>query len=206
MSAWRSFLVRQFGQPSGVPGAIAGWIMATRRSNRERNRRTIELLGIRPGDRVLEIGFGPGLALRWALEKVGSGLVVGIDPSPVMHRQAARRNAAALAAGRLEVRRGTIDDVADSRGFDHVYAVNVPVGWTSPGALERVLALLRPGGQAAFTYEPRGSGASDARALSTGERIGEALRAAGFESVEVETFPLKPVAAVCVRGLRPLPG
>src|SRR5262245_62112757 len=146
MSAWRSFLVRQFGQPSGVPGAIAGWIMATRRSNRERNRRTIELLGIRPGDRVLEIGFGPGLALRWALEKVGSGLVVGIDPSPVMHRQAA------------------------------------------------------------FTYEPRGSGASDARALSTGERIGEALRAAGFESVEVETFPLKPVAAVCVRGRRPLPG
>lgn len=149
-----------------------------------------------------EIGFGPGLALAWALERVGAGGVVGIDPSPVMHRQAARRNAAALHVGRLELRLGSVEDFPDLHGFDRALVVNVPGAWSNPSALERLQRLVKPGGLLALTYEPRGPGASDALARSAGARIRGELRAAGFEQVEVALIPLRPVAAVCVRARR----
>ena len=59
-SSLREAIVRQFGRPTGIVGRLVGLVMATRTSNRERNRRTIELLQIQPDDRVLEIGYGPG--------------------------------------------------------------------------------------------------------------------------------------------------
>jgi hypothetical protein len=54
----------QFGRPNGFWGSIAGWIMAVRSSNRKRNVWAVSLLDVQHGDRILEIGFGPGLAIR----------------------------------------------------------------------------------------------------------------------------------------------
>jgi len=66
MSTALSALVQQFGKPSGFLGVLAGIIMLVRPSNRLRNLRTLELLDVRPEDRVLEVGFGPGLAVARA--------------------------------------------------------------------------------------------------------------------------------------------
>ncbi len=63
MSSTRGAIVRQFGKPSGALGVVAGLVMRLRASNRLRNARTVDLLEIRPEDRVLEVGFGPGLAV-----------------------------------------------------------------------------------------------------------------------------------------------
>ncbi len=71
----RQRLVAQFRQPRGLPGQLAGLVMAMRPSNRARNRWTVELLDLQPGDRLLEIGFGPGLAIavnRLPLKPVGA--------------------------------------------------------------------------------------------------------------------------------------
>ena len=57
-------LIAQFGRPTGFWGNLAGMIMAYRPSNRQRNDWTIALLDIQPQDRVLEIGFGPGVAIE----------------------------------------------------------------------------------------------------------------------------------------------
>jgi hypothetical protein len=57
-------VVAQFGHPSGFWGQIVGWIMASRSSNRRRNGWAVSLLNVQPRDRVLEIGFGPGIAIR----------------------------------------------------------------------------------------------------------------------------------------------
>ena len=54
----------QFGRPTGLWGIAAGLLMAHRTSNRRRNAWAVSLLDVRPEDRVLEIGFGPGLAIR----------------------------------------------------------------------------------------------------------------------------------------------
>jgi len=87
----RSTFVGQFRKPQGPLGQVAGFIMATRPSNRERNAWTVGLLRLEPGHTVLEIGCGPGLALKACAAQVTSGRVVGIDHSEAMVRQARRR-------------------------------------------------------------------------------------------------------------------
>jgi ubiquinone/menaquinone biosynthesis C-methylase UbiE len=61
--------------------------MAHRPSNRQRSGWVVSLLGAQPADQVLEIGFGPGLAVA-ELVRAGAGHVYGLDHSGVMLRQA----------------------------------------------------------------------------------------------------------------------
>ncbi len=200
MDALHARIVRQFGRPTGLAGRLAALVMATRPSNRERNRRTVELLDIQPEDRVLEVGHGPGLALGWAAERAARGTVVGIDHSPLMHRLAARRNARAIAAGRVRLHVASADALPPFEApFDRALAVNVYMFWPDPVAtLGRLAAVMRPGGTIALTFQPRGRGVTDEHARRGGRRIAESLAAAGFEAVRVEPLPMRPVAAVCV--------
>jgi SAM-dependent methyltransferase len=71
----------QFGRPTGLGGRAAGYLMAHRPSNRSRNFWVLSLLDVRRGDRVLEIGFGPGLAVRELSRIAVDGYVCGIDHS-----------------------------------------------------------------------------------------------------------------------------
>jgi cyclopropane fatty-acyl-phospholipid synthase-like methyltransferase len=204
-STLRGKLVEQFRLPRGLLGRLAGQVMARRPSNLERSRRTLDLLGIEPEDRVLEIGFGPGVALAWAAERASRGRVVGVDHSVLMLRQAARRNAAAIASGRVELRLAAAEALpAFDAPFDKAYAVNVSMFWGDPVAtLSRVAAALAPGGRLALTFQPRRRGATDEDARRAGERLAESLAAAGFVGVSSDVLAMKPVAAVCVLGSRP---
>src|ERR1700753_1993782 len=87
--------VGQGHHPRGAAGSVTGWVFAHRPSNRQRNRWVVSLLDVRPADQVLEIGFGPGVAVA-ALVRAGAAHVYGIDHSGVMLRQASRRNAAGI--------------------------------------------------------------------------------------------------------------
>lgn len=108
-------IVGQFGHPQGTAGSVAGWVMAHRPSNRQRNSWVVSLLDVQPTDRVLEIGFGPGLAIAELSRRVGdSGHVYGIDHSEVMLRLATRRNASAIAAGRVTLSRASVDQLPPS--------------------------------------------------------------------------------------------
>ena len=97
-------VVRQFGHPRGLAGGVAGWVMGHRASNRERNIWATSMLDLQPGNTVLEVGFGPGIAIAELGRRVGAtGHVFGIDHSTVMLRQATRRNAAAIKAGTVSL-------------------------------------------------------------------------------------------------------
>ena len=58
--------------------------------NREPNRIAIDALQIEPTDVVLELGFGPGRAIAELASLAYAGLVLGIDQSAAMIRQARR--------------------------------------------------------------------------------------------------------------------
>ena len=120
-------VVHQFGHPRRAVGAVAGWVMAHRRSNRERNAWVVSLLEVQAGDRVLEIGFGPGVAIAELSRRVGpSGSVCGVDHSDVMLRQATKRNAAAVQAGQVTLARGGVEQLPPGPDgpFEAVLAVN----------------------------------------------------------------------------------
>src|SRR5919199_1096332 len=95
--------VRQVHKPAGPAGRAVGWLMGRRSSNVRRNRWAVDLLAVEPTDRLLELGCRPGVAIAALASRATRGLVVGIDHSQVMIRQARRRNAAAIRAGRVRL-------------------------------------------------------------------------------------------------------
>jgi SAM-dependent methyltransferase len=200
-------LVRQFSRPNGVGGRAAGWVMAHRGSNRKRNVWAVGLLDVQPDDRVLEIGFGPGIAIGELARRATRGRVVGVDHSEVMVRQAARRNAAAVRDGRVDLRLGNAEQLPEfDEPFDKILAVNSLMFWDDPVArLKELRDLLRPGGRIAIAFQPRAPGSTDETAARAGDEIAGHFAAAGFADARVETLALEPTAVVCVLGLSPGP-
>jgi ubiquinone/menaquinone biosynthesis C-methylase UbiE len=205
MSTLRARIVEQFGKPSGPLGVLAGLVMRLRPSNRLRNRRTLDLLDIRPEDRILELGFGPGLAVARAAGLAIAGKVVGIDHSELMLRVASRRNAEAIRAGRVELLLGSVDALPRFEApFDKALAVNVYMFWKDPTAVLAALRrVLRPGGVIALTLQPRRPGATADDTRAAAERMAASLGDAGFREVRTEILEMAPVAAACVLGRAP---
>jgi len=200
-------MVAQFHRPHGLGGRAAGWVMAHRGSNRKRNVWAAGLLDVQADDRVLELGFGPGIAIAAMAGHATRGLVVGVDHSEVMVRQATRRNRAAVRAGRVDLRLGNAEELPElDAPFDKILAVNSLMFWDDPVArLKELRDLLRPGGRIAIAYQPRGPHATDETAARVGREVAGHFTTVGLTDVRVETLPLKPTAVVCVVGVSPGP-
>lgn len=196
-------IVRQFGYPRGWRGRLVGRIMATRPSNRQRSVWAVEQLDLQPGDRVLEIGFGPGLAIEAMVAIVTDGLVCGLDRSEVMLGQASRRNRRAIEAGRVDLRHGSVEALPDfGAPFDKMLAINNLAFWPEPATrLKELHDRLRPGGLLAVAHQPRCPGATADTSAAAAQELLALLDAAGFVDLRVETLPLDP-PAVCVVSAR----
>jgi ubiquinone/menaquinone biosynthesis C-methylase UbiE len=202
--SWKQSVVAQFHHPTGFWGRVAGTIMAHRPSNRERAVWTVSLLDIQRDDRVLEIGFGPGVAIQRAAAIATEGLIVGIDHSETMVRQAWKRNEKAIREGTVDLKRASVSNLPSFDGpFDKIFAINSMGFWEQPvERLEELRGLLRAGGLIAIAEQPRLPGATDQTAREAGERIVAALEQAGFARVRLEIKPMKPVAAICALGTK----
>jgi SAM-dependent methyltransferase len=192
----------QFGRPTGPWGRAAALVMTYRPSNRRRNSWAVSLLDVRRDDRVLEIGFGPGLA-TWELSRIAvEGYVCGIDHSELMLRWARRRNADGVRRGLVDLRLGSVDELPEfDAPFDKILTVNTMLFWGEPVArLAELRRRLRPGGLIAVAHQPRGPGANDETSAAKGREIAAALDRAGFCELRLETLTLKP-AVVCAIGV-----
>jgi ubiquinone/menaquinone biosynthesis C-methylase UbiE len=193
-------IVAQFGRPHGTLGQLAGFVMAKRPSNIERNVWTLDLLDLKPDDHLLEVGFGPGIAIQLASESINEGLIVGVDHSETMLRQASNRNARAIERGLVQLHLGTVETLpVFERPFNKICSANVVQFWRDPIAVYRRLhALLAPGGIIATTYMPRHSGATHADTKAKEMEIISWLEAAGFSSITTEEKQMSPVSVVSV--------
>ncbi len=191
----------QFMRPRGFAGWLAGWEMALRPSNRKRNTWAVGLLGVGPSDRILEIGFGPGIAIRELSRRATHGLVCGVDHSAIMVRQATRRNAAAVRAGRVDLRLGSAEQLpAFAERFDKVLVVNNLGTWREPvERLKEIHRRMRPGGRIAIASQPRCPGATGETTGAAGHEVTARLAAAGFTGIRSKLLPLNP-PVVCVLG------
>lgn len=163
--------------PSGLAGNVSGLVMAT--LNRGMAGNAVELLALRGDERVLDIGFGPGVSLEMLNRSVSRGAVAGIDPSEVMFAHAQRRNRRAIQQGRIDLRVGTVDSLPwpDSY-FDAVCALNTAHLWVSiDRALDEIRRVLRTGASVVI-------GASG-RETELRYQLPGSLRAADFTTVRV---------------------
>lgn len=191
-----------FGCPRGIWGAVIGYSMAW--THHARNRWTLSRLDLQVADRVLEIGCGPGAAIRDVAKVVSGGFVAGIDPSDVMVRQAVRRNLEAICHGRVDIRLASMSVIPyPDACFDKVFGTNsIQFSRALLSDLREVLRVLRAGGLALFSIQPMWKGGTRAAARATVRKLAEAMGAAGFVSCTVDEKPAWPRAIVCASGIR----
>jgi SAM-dependent methyltransferase len=191
------FLSRRAARPSGLFGRLLGriWLWETAHDNDV----ALELLAPAPGERICEIGFGPGRTLGLLAE--GGAEVIGVDVSDAMVGVAVRRNAKSIAAGVISVHRGdgTVLPVPDD-SLDGVLSVHNFYFWPDPRAsLADIARALRPGGRLVL------SSLADDRPLAARfdpeiyrvpaiADVTAWLRAAGFVDVSVTRRPELPAA------------
>jgi ubiquinone/menaquinone biosynthesis C-methylase UbiE len=120
--------------------------------NRQPNRIAIDALKLCPDDRVLELGFGPGRAIRTLNSMVPHGQVLGIDQSATMLAQASRCNRRAIRGGRVQLQRGRFDTLPwGDDTIDKILAVNVVYFFRADAAeIREARRVLRPGGMMAI--------------------------------------------------------
>ena len=205
-----------FRRPTGWPGRLLGRVMALQ--HRSLTQWTIDQMGVRPTDHILDVGCGGGMALGLLARRATGGYVAGVDYSPEMVRQATARNREAVARGRVEVREG--DAMAlpyDDESFDQVCAIEAFYFWPDPlQGLREARRVLRPGGQLAITLEMSKEAVAQTspvrrrlseryarRAAEIGQRIcsgaelTELMAAAGFRQARYVAEPDRSLGWVC---------
>jgi ubiquinone/menaquinone biosynthesis C-methylase UbiE len=198
-------LVQQFRRPSGVMGRVAGAMMAA--VNTPLVKMVTTAVAATDGERILDIGFGPGVSLVLLARAAPAAMVTGIDPSPVMVRMARRRTAGL--ADQPDIRLGTAASLPWPDGaFDVVCATNSVQLWQPlPASLSEVARVLRPGGRLVLGVHERAvlpAGGTAGRHFD--QRLLPALQSAGFTDVDAGYRPTRGgQALVCRAHRRPDP-
>ena len=114
-----------FVLPRGACGRIAGRFMLW--ANRQEE--VLDLLDVRAGAEVLEVGYGPGGLVR-LLKRTRARRICGVDPSAEMRDLASRPHSDEILAGRIDLRLGTAADTGfPDAVFDRVVSVNNVALW-----------------------------------------------------------------------------
>jgi ubiquinone/menaquinone biosynthesis C-methylase UbiE len=201
------YIASQFGLPTGLIGRVIGRGMA--RHNEREARWTVDLLAIEPDSRVLEIGFGPGVAIQYAAGRATRGHVSGVDSSEAMLKMARKRNATGLANGSIDLTTGDVRSLpfADD-SFDRAFSIHCIYFWREPLAcLRQIRRVLRPGGVVAITIRPvhqwhGRKPPADVFHLYRGDEVAKLLSESGFRQPHVEPYPQGDKPGECILAVK----
>jgi cyclopropane fatty-acyl-phospholipid synthase-like methyltransferase len=157
----------------------------------------VKQLDVQPGDRVLELGCGHGVAVTLICERLHGGTVVALDRSPKMTAAATRRNAGHVESGRATILTTSLQDAdLGDAPFDKVLAVHFPP--LQRGEPARELAKVRDhlarDGALYVVAQPLAA----RQVPATVEAIARRLTAQGFVAEPARTAEVGTARAVCV--------
>ncbi|MBW8685361.1 class I SAM-dependent methyltransferase [Chitinophaga rhizophila] len=140
-------LARQLRQPQGEDGLRIG--QAMNKSNAAIYDMVLDFLGLKPRDRVLEIGFGNGHFIPALFQKQAGIQYTGLDISDIMVEEARKENSARVADGSVQLHLGKTEEMTFAAGaFTKVFAANVLYFWDKPDvALSAIHQVLEKGGE-----------------------------------------------------------
>jgi len=190
---FQRYIDAQYRKPTGIVGRWIGAKMA--QQHVPENEWTIKLLDVQPADKILEVGFGPGLAVEAAAKR--AAVVAGVDFSNTMVSAARRRCAAAVRAGRVDLRQGDAARLPfKDKFFSKAFSIHSIYFWQQPlTSLREMYRVLMPGGKVVLTVLPRerwNEGNPDAQVGTpechpySGDELIHLLRQAGFTRMHIE--------------------
>lgn len=183
-------IASQFKKPSGFLGKIISFVMI--KGNGSNIKSLIKNLNIKPNDKILEIGYGPGLGVQHIAKNFSSCQIVGIDFSELMHKKASKRNKQYIEQNRVDLLFGDfIDTEINTKDFDKIYCLNVVYFWDNlQKPFEKIKSLLKKEGIFSFYM----ASVDDLNKIKftigeifnkyTIEQALESLKLAGFEQID----------------------
>ena len=139
-------LGKQLRKPSGLFGRIVSEMMIIR--NRAFYKKTIIELDIKRGDKIYEIGYGPGFCIHLIANLGKDCSISGIDYSELMFSKATKRNKKFIDAGIVNLKYGDLltADV-DNERYDKIFCLNVIYFWSDLKIVfEKIYSMLNEGG------------------------------------------------------------
>lgn len=182
---------QQLGHPSGLIGRLILAPMWNRR-NSALNDVAFERLGLRPHDRVLEVGFGGGYLIGRMAVVVTEGRLAGVDVSQAMVDVCSNRFRALAQAGRLDLHCANAESLPYPDGhFDKACTVNSIFYWPdAQQAIRELSRVLEPGGRLVMCFtcpeSLRGKSFSQhGLRLYQAEQVDQMMRTAGLAQASV---------------------
>jgi arsenite methyltransferase len=185
------FLLKQLRRPSGKLAGLTALLLNT--INAPTILAGVSALELRPGQRVVEIGFGGGLSLPFLLRAIGErGQVFATETSKEMLGRARRRFIVQRLQGRLRVEQAVIEALPLGDGaYDAALSLNTIPFWTDLDVAMRELARIVAAGGRLVLGVPdpehllRAGFAEQGFRIVTPERMGDRFPRYGFELLEI---------------------
>jgi cyclopropane fatty-acyl-phospholipid synthase-like methyltransferase len=136
----------QFKKPRGVFGKIISDLMII--GNRSAYDNMIRDLKLQANDKILEIGYGPGVGIDLISKRYEFCNIYGIDYSELMYKRASKRNYRFIKNSRVHLMFGDfVETELSTIGFDKIFCINVVYFWDNlQKPFEKVNSLLKDDG------------------------------------------------------------
>lgn len=202
---WEKYFARQAGHPSGITSGM--FVLGMNRVDGYVNRVTVQLLRIDSTDRILDIGFGGGVAIAEMAKLAHAGLVAGIEISDAMVKRGRKKLNKLISQGKVEIKEGSASQIPYPTGFfDKVSTINCIYFWPDPVAgLKEVHRVLKSGGVFILSVVPKEQlekfpPARHGYAIYSDSQLQDFLKGTGFTNIRTEHRKHWPFDATFVIG------
>jgi ubiquinone/menaquinone biosynthesis C-methylase UbiE len=185
----RNFIGQQFKRPSGWFGNYSSKIMI--KGNRNKYETMIKEMDIQSDDKLLEIGYGPGLGIEMISKLNESCTIHGVDFSKLMYDKARKFNKSNIEKGKVQLQYGDFLKIPIAENqYDKIFCLNVIYFWDELNLpFEKTLSLLKIS-SIFYIFMVDANTLNEKRAPDrvfnkySIEQVVEALKSAGFIGIE----------------------